>query len=107
MSDCRTRLGRGPGVAPRRASARRDHHRIECVRGSTLFHPGDHAARAATQCLIDLQRRTGCDALVGRRTFPLTVEPGFAAIRVDPGMVCVDSVRPRSSKASGTGPLRS
>jgi SAM-dependent methyltransferase len=67
---------------------------IEGDHGSTFFHPDDVAAHQAIQCLVDLQRQAGGDALIGRRIFPLLAEAGFHAVRVDPRMVYVDSSRP-------------
>jgi len=67
---------------------------IEGDHGSAYFHPDDRAAKEAVRCLIELQRRSGGDALIGRRVFPLMVEAGLHAVRVDPRMVYVDSSRP-------------
>jgi len=67
---------------------------IEGDHGSTCFHPESPAAQAAIQCLIELQRQAGGDALIGRRVYPLMVEAGFDAVRVSPRMVYVDSSRP-------------
>lgn len=67
---------------------------IEGDHGSTFFHPDNAAAHEAIQCLVDLQAKTGGDALVGRRLFPLMVEAGFGEVRVDARMVYVDSSRP-------------
>jgi len=67
---------------------------IEGDHGSAFFHPDSRAARQAVRSQIDLQRRSGGDAMIGRRTYPLLVEAGFDAVRVDPRMVYVDSSRP-------------
>jgi ubiquinone/menaquinone biosynthesis C-methylase UbiE len=67
---------------------------IEGDHGSAYFHPDDQAAKEAVQCLIELQRRSGGDALIGRRVYPLMVQAGLHAVRVDPRMVYVDSSRP-------------
>ena len=67
---------------------------IEGDHGSTFFHPDDVAARTAINCLVDLQRHAGGDALVGRKIFPLLAKAGFEAVRVDPRMVYVDSSHP-------------
>jgi SAM-dependent methyltransferase len=67
---------------------------IEGDHGSTYFFPDSPAARAAIQCLIDLQREAGGNALIGRQIYPLMVEAGFDAVRVEPRMVYVDSSRP-------------
>lgn len=67
---------------------------IEGDHGSTYFHPDNPAAHRAIQCLIDLQRLAGGDALIGRRLYPLLVEAGFDDVRVEPRIVYVDSSRP-------------
>jgi SAM-dependent methyltransferase len=67
---------------------------IEGDHGSAYFHPDSAVARRVIQCQIDLQHRAGGDALVGRRVYPLLVEAGFDAVRVDPRVVYVDSSRP-------------
>jgi SAM-dependent methyltransferase len=67
---------------------------IEGDHGSAYLHPHSHAARAAIDSLVDLQRRAGGDALIGRRIHPLLVEAGFARVRVSPRMVYVDANRP-------------
>ncbi len=67
---------------------------IEGDHGSAYFHPDSDAARAAIGCLVELQRRAGGDAMIGRRVYPLLVDAGFEAVRVSPRMVYVDSSRP-------------
>jgi SAM-dependent methyltransferase len=67
---------------------------IEGDHGSTYFHPDSPAAIAAIECLVEIQRRAGGNALIGRQLYPLLVAAGFAAVRVSPRMVYVDSSRP-------------
>jgi ubiquinone/menaquinone biosynthesis C-methylase UbiE len=67
---------------------------IEGDHGSAYFHPDSAAARAAIECLVEMQRRAGGNALIGRQLYPLMVESGFDAVRVSPRMVYVDSSRP-------------
>jgi SAM-dependent methyltransferase len=67
---------------------------IEGDHGSAYFHPDSAAARASIDCLVEMQRRAGGNALIGRQLFPLMVESGFGAVRVSPRMVYVDSSRP-------------
>jgi SAM-dependent methyltransferase len=67
---------------------------IEGDHGSAYFHPDSAAARAAIECQIELQRRAGGDALIGRRIHPLMTQAGLDAVRVSPRMVYVDSSRP-------------
>jgi SAM-dependent methyltransferase len=67
---------------------------IEGDHGSAYFHPESAPARRAVQCLVDLQRQAGGDALIGRRLYPLLVEAGVREVRVSPRMVYVDATRP-------------
>ena len=67
---------------------------IEGDHGSTYFHPDSGAAHAAIQCLVELQRAAGGNALVGRQIYPLLAKARFDAVRVSPRMVYVDSSRP-------------
>lgn len=67
---------------------------IEGDHGSTYFHPDSNAAHMAIQCLVELQRLAGGNALIGRQLYPLMVEAGLDAVHVSPRMVYVDSSRP-------------
>jgi SAM-dependent methyltransferase len=67
---------------------------IEGDHGSAQFHPENVAARVAIQCLVELQRRSGGDAMIGRQLYPLVCAAGFSAVKVSPRMVYVDSSRP-------------
>jgi SAM-dependent methyltransferase len=67
---------------------------IEGDHGSAYFHPDSADAQAAIDCLVEVQRRAGGDALIGRRLHPLLVETGFDGVRVSPRMVYVDRSRP-------------
>lgn len=67
---------------------------IEGDHGSTLFHPDSDAARAAIGCQVELQRRAGGNALIGRRLSPLLRGAGFEAVRVSPRLIYVDAGRP-------------
>lgn len=66
---------------------------IEGDHGSAYFHPDSEAARQAIQCQVELQRRTGGNAMVGRELYPLLNSAGYNSIRVSPRMVYVDSSR--------------
>jgi SAM-dependent methyltransferase len=67
---------------------------IEGDHGSAYFHPDSAAAQAAVECQVELQRRGGGDANIGRRVHPVMTEAGFDSVRVSPRMVYVDSSRP-------------
>jgi SAM-dependent methyltransferase len=62
--------------------------------GATIFHPDSAAAHEAIQCQVELQRRAGGNANIGRQGYPLLVEAGFDAVRAWPCMVYVDPSRP-------------
>ena len=63
---------------------------IEGDHGSAHFHPDSADARRAIQCLVDLQRSSGGDPLIGRRLYPLLTSAGYRGIRVTPRMVYAD-----------------
>jgi SAM-dependent methyltransferase len=67
---------------------------IEGDHGSAYFHPDSGYARRAIQCLVDLQRQSGGDALIGRRLYPLLAQAGYRDVAVSPRMVYVDASRP-------------
>jgi ubiquinone/menaquinone biosynthesis C-methylase UbiE len=67
---------------------------IEGDHGSTYFHPESPAARAAIQCQVELQRRAGGNANIGRSVYPLLRQAGFRQVKVSPRMVYVDAGRP-------------
>jgi SAM-dependent methyltransferase len=62
--------------------------------GSTFFHPHSDLAQKAIECLVELQRRGGGNALIGREVYPLLTRAGFADVRVSPRTVYVDASRP-------------
>ena len=67
---------------------------IEGDHGSTYFHPHCEAAHKAILCQVELQKRAGGNANVGRELYPLLNKAGFKTIRVSPRMVYVDSSKP-------------
>ena len=67
---------------------------IEGDHGSFYCHPQTPEATRAVQCLIDIQKRMGGDALIGRRLFPLVTRAGFKKVEVSPRMVYVDAHKP-------------
>lgn len=67
---------------------------VEGDHGSAYFHPDSEPAHRAIQCQVELQRRAGGNALIGRQLYPLLREAGFASVRVSPRMVYVDSSKP-------------
>lgn len=67
---------------------------IEGDHGSAYFSPDSSEARKAIQCQVELQKRKGGDANIGRRIFPLLKTAGFYDIVVSPRMVYVDDSKP-------------
>jgi protein-L-isoaspartate O-methyltransferase len=67
---------------------------IEGDHGSTYFHPDSAWARRAIDCQVQLQRRAGGNAMIGRELYPLLTGAGFDAVGVSPRMVYVDASRP-------------
>jgi len=67
---------------------------IEGDHGSAYYHPQSASAQRAIDCLVELQRRAGGDALIGRRLYSLLVDAGFASVRVSPRMVYADGSDP-------------
>jgi ubiquinone/menaquinone biosynthesis C-methylase UbiE len=67
---------------------------IEGDHGSAYFHPDSEYAKAAIQCQVELQRRVGGNANLGRELYPLLHESGFESVRVSPRMVYADSSLP-------------
>ena len=67
---------------------------IEGDHGTVCFHPEHAAARAVIACQVELQRRAGGDANIGRRLNPLPAAAGFNAVHVSPRMVHADASDP-------------
>jgi SAM-dependent methyltransferase len=62
--------------------------------GSTYFHPHSEVAHQAIACQVELQRRAGGNANIGRQLYPLLVRAGYDQVVVSPRMVYVDASRP-------------
>jgi ubiquinone/menaquinone biosynthesis C-methylase UbiE len=67
---------------------------IEGDHGSTYFYPDNEAAHRAIQCQIELQKRAGGNANIGRELYPLLHAAGFSSVNVSPRMVYVDATKP-------------
>ena len=67
---------------------------IEGDHGSAYFHPDSEAAHQAIQCQVELQRRAGGNALIGRELYPLLCKAGYRSVRISPRMVYVDASKP-------------
>jgi ubiquinone/menaquinone biosynthesis C-methylase UbiE len=68
---------------------------IEGDHGSAYFYPNDEAAHKAIQCQVELQKRAGGNADIGRELYPLLNEAQFNAVQVSPRMVYVDASKPQ------------
>jgi SAM-dependent methyltransferase len=67
---------------------------IEGDHGSAYFHPDSTAAHRAINSLVELQRRAGGNAMIGRELYPLICKAGYCSLRVSPRMVYVDASKP-------------
>lgn len=67
---------------------------IEGDHGSTYFHPDSELAKRAILCQVELQKRNGGDANIGRKLFPILEKTGFQEISVSPRQVYVDDSNP-------------
>ncbi len=67
---------------------------IEGDHGSAYFFPDSEPAHKAISCQVELQKRSGGNANIGRELYPLLNEAGFGAIHVSPRMVYVDAAKP-------------
>jgi ubiquinone/menaquinone biosynthesis C-methylase UbiE len=68
---------------------------IEGDHGSTYFYPDSETAHKAILCQVELQKRSGGNANIGRELYPLLDAAGFRSIHVSPRMVYVDSSKPQ------------
>ncbi len=68
---------------------------IEGDHGSTCLYPDSEAAYKAIQCQVELQKRAGGNANIGRELYPTLNAVGFRSIQVSPRMVYVDSSKPQ------------
>lgn len=67
---------------------------IEGDHGSTYFHPDSEWANQVIQCQVELQKRNGGDANIGRKLYPILEKAGFDEIKVSPRQVYVDDSNP-------------
>lgn len=68
---------------------------IEGDHGSAFFHPDSEAAHKAIACQVELQKRAGGNAMIGRELYPLLTRAGFCDVSVSPRMVYADAIRPK------------
>jgi ubiquinone/menaquinone biosynthesis C-methylase UbiE len=68
---------------------------IEGDHGSAYFYPDSEEAHKAIQSQVELQKRAGGNAMIGRELYPLLHQAGFNSVRVSPRMVYVDYSKPQ------------
>ena len=68
---------------------------IEGDHGSAYFHPDSEKTRMAIRCQVELQKKAGGNANIGRELYPLLKEGGFSSIQISPRMVYVDASKPQ------------
>ena len=67
---------------------------IEGDHGSAYFYPDSTATHQVIRCQVELQKRSGGNANIGRELYPLLYSAGFVSVNVSPRMVYVDSSKP-------------
>jgi SAM-dependent methyltransferase len=67
---------------------------IEGDHGSALFYPDSPDAHSVIDCLVELQRQMGGNALIGRELWHLMTDAGFREVIVSPRQVYADGSRP-------------
>jgi SAM-dependent methyltransferase len=67
---------------------------IEGDHGSALFYPESRYAHQVIDCLVEIQRQMGGNALIGRELWHLVNDAGFTGVTVSPRQVYADSSRP-------------
>lgn len=67
---------------------------IEGDHGSAYFYPQSSYASRVIQCQVELQRRAGGNATIGRELYPILQKAGYQTVQVSPRVVYVDASRP-------------
>jgi ubiquinone/menaquinone biosynthesis C-methylase UbiE len=67
---------------------------IEGDHGSAYFHPDSLEAQMAINSQIEIQKRRGGDANIGRRLYPMLNDAAFNKVSVKPLMVYADASNP-------------
>jgi len=68
---------------------------IEGDHGSTYFYPDSAAAHRAIECQVELQKRAGGNANIGRMLYPLLTAVHLQQVQVSPRLVYVDGSKPQ------------
>jgi len=69
---------------------------IEGDHGSALFYPDSRYAHQVIDCLVEIQRQMGGNAMIGRELWHLLNDAGFTEVTVSPRQVYADSSRPEN-----------
>jgi len=67
---------------------------IEGDHGSTYFSPDSEMAQKAVKAQVELQRKNGGNANIGRTLYPLLTKADFTDVNVSPRQVYVDASKP-------------
>jgi len=67
---------------------------IEGDHGSAYFYPDSKEAHKAILCQVELQKRSGCNAMIGRELYLLLNAAEYKSIQVSPRMVYADFTKP-------------
>ncbi len=62
---------------------------------SGKLHPDNAAAHQVIACQVELQKRAGGNAAIGRQLYPLLKGAGFSGVEVSPRVVYADASRPQ------------
>jgi len=68
---------------------------IEGDHGSTLFYPENVYSKKVVNSQVELQKKRGGNANIGRALYPLLSEAGYKNIEVSPRQIYVDSSKPK------------
>ena len=67
---------------------------IEGDHGSVMFYPESENAHKAIECQVELQKKAGGNAMIGRELYPMLFKAGYKLVHVSPRMVYVDDSKP-------------
>ncbi len=67
---------------------------VEGDHGSTYFYPDSTTARKAVAAQVELQKKNGGNANIGRTLYPLLEQCGFQQIAISPRQIYVDKSKP-------------
>lgn len=68
---------------------------VEGDHGSTFFYPDNFYARKIVKAQVELQKKRGGNANIGRELFPLLTNAGYKVMEVSPRQIYVDHSKPQ------------